>query len=59
MDYYSAISKKGEILPFVRPWTDLEDIMLNKSGGEGWILYDFINVWNIKIIYTRSVFFGS
>ena len=50
MDYYSAISKKGEILPFVRPWTDLEDIMLNKSGGEGRILYDFINVWNIKII---------
>ena len=27
---------------------DLEDIMLNKSGGEGQILYDFIYVWNIK-----------
>ena len=40
--------KKDEILPFVRPWMDFEDVMLNKSGGEGQILYDFINVWNIK-----------
>ena len=45
---WSSHLKKDEILPFVRPRMDLEDIMLNKSGGEGQILYDFIYVWNIK-----------
>ena len=30
MDYYSALKKKYEILPFVTRWMDLDDIMLSE-----------------------------
>ena len=32
IEYYSAI-KKNEILPFVAPWMDLENIMLSEMPG--------------------------
>ena len=30
MEYYAAIKKLHEILPFAMTWTELEDIMLSK-----------------------------
>ena len=48
MEYYSAI-KKDEILPFVKTWTDLEGIILNKVGPMDKDKYHVISlIWELK-----------
>ena len=32
MEYYSAIKKKNEILPFATTWMDLDGIMCSKTS---------------------------
>ena len=36
MEYYSAV-KKGEIMPFVATWTDIEIIILSKPEKDKYI----------------------
>ena len=47
MEYYSAIKKKKEILPFVTAWLDLEGIMLSEISQTK-ISYDFTCMWNLN-----------
>ena len=49
-EYYSAIKKKNEIMPFAATWMGLEIIILSevKSDRERQIPYDIIYMWNLK-----------
>ena len=49
-EYYSAIIKKNEILPFAATWMDLEIIKWSKSDRERQI-YDTTYMWNLKKWY--------
>lgn len=46
MEYYSAIKKKSEVLPFTTTWMDPEGVML--SQRERKILCDLAYTWNVK-----------
>ena len=50
MEYYWAIKKK-KILPFVRVWIDLENIMLSEiiqsEKDKFFQVYDFTHMWNL------------
>ena len=48
MEYYLAIKKKNEILPFVTTWMNPVGIMLSKISQRKKIPYDFTYMWNLK-----------
>ena len=49
MEFYSAVKKKKEILPFSATWMDLEGITRSeRSHTEKDIPYDFIYMWKLK-----------
>ena len=49
MEYYSAIKKKNEIMPFAAAWMDLDHVMLTEmSDRERQMLYDITYMWKLK-----------
>ena len=49
MEYYSALKKKSEIVPFVTMWVDLENIMFSEINHPEKDKYSVITyMWNLK-----------
>ena len=55
MEYYSVI-KKNEILPFVTPWVEVEDIVLSETNlTEKQKLYNITYMWNLEHTTDRWI----
>ena len=48
MEFYSAVKKEKEILPFETPRTNLEITVLSERQGP----YDFSHTWNLMRTLT-------
>ena len=61
MDYYSAIIKKNEIMPFAATWIDLEIIILSevKSERERQTPSDITYMWNLKYDDTNELIYET
>ena len=56
MEYYLAIKKKNEILPFVTTWIDLEIVILSKLERERQIPYDITYMWKLKYNTNEHIY---